>query len=84
MENYEINFSIFDDMINNDPMRWQSIECDIKENVFFLKHLNNYINNSPIHELMIDEIPEEFEYLFSMCSTKEMKKVKEELLSCLN
>jgi hypothetical protein len=84
MEKHGINFSIFDIMINYEPMRWQSIECDIKSNTFFLKHLNNYIKNHPIHDLLIDDIPEEYEYLFSQCTPRELKSVRDELLSCLN
>lgn len=84
MEKHKINFSIFDVMIHNEPMRWQSIESDIQGNIFFLKHLNNYIKNFPFHNLMVDEIPEEYEYLFSMCSPQDLKAVRDELLSCLN
>jgi hypothetical protein len=84
MEKHQINFSVFDNMIYNEPMRWQSIECDIEGNIFFLTHLNNYIENFPLHDLLIDEIPEEYEYLFSMCSPQDLKAVRDELLSCLN
>ena len=84
MENNEISFCVFDDMIHNEPMRWQSLECDIDGNIFFLSHLNNYINNFPIHELTVDEIPEEYEYLFGQCTIEELTQVKEELLVCLN
>lgn len=84
MENNKINFSIFDEMIHKEPMRWQSIECDIEGNTFFLHHLNNYVNNYPIHDLMVDKTPDEFIYLFSQCTVKDLKQVKEELLVCLN
>ena len=84
MENNEISFCVFDDMIHNEPMRWQSLECDIDGNIFFLSHLNNYIDNFPIHELTVDEIPEEYEYLFSQCTVEDLTQVKEELLVCLN
>ena len=84
MENHDISFNLFDNMIHNEPMRWQSLECDIEGNTFFLYHLNNYINNYPIHELMVDEIPEEYEYLFGECTIEELTQVREELLVCLN
>lgn len=84
MEKNEISFCVFDDMIHNEPMRWQSLECDIDGNIFFLSHLNNYINNFPIHELTVDEIPEEYEYLFNQCTIEDLTQVKEELLVCLN
>ena len=84
MEKHKINFSVFDIMIHNEPMRWQSIECDIEGNIFFLTHLNNYIDNFPLHDLLIDEIPEEYEYLFSQCSPQELESVRDELLICLN
>ena len=84
MENNEISFCVFDDMIHNEPMRWQSLECDIDGNIFFMGHLNNYINNFPIHELTVDEIPEEYEYLFGQCTIEDLTQVREELLVCLN
>ena len=84
MENNEISFNLFDNMIHNEPMRWQSLECDIEGNLFFLSHLNNYINNSPIHGLLMEDIPEEYEYLFDQCSTEELTQVRDELLVCMN
>jgi len=84
MENNEMTFSVFDNMIHYEPMKWQSLECDIKQNTFFIKHLNNYIKNHPIHELMVDELPEEYEFLFEQCSATDLLEVRDELLSCLN
>ena len=57
---------------------------DIEGNLFFLSHLNNYIDNFPIHELMMEDIPEEYEYLFDQCSTEELTQVRDDLLVCMN
>lgn len=84
MKNNKIDLEIIDRMIHDEPMRWQTVECGIKENIFFLKHLNNYIKHSPIHELFIDDIPVEFEMLFEMSTTEQINIVREDLLSCLN
>lgn len=84
MENHEINFTVFDMMIHHEPMKWQSIETDLKGNIFFLKNINNFVDNYPIHELVGDEIPEEYMFLFEECDTQELKEVRDELLSCLN
>lgn len=84
MENNGISFNIFDNMIHNEPMRWQSVECDFEHNLFFLTHLNNYLNNYPIHELMVDDIPEEYDYLFDECTVEELTQVRDELLVCMN
>jgi|VirMetMinimDraft_7_1064189.scaffolds.fasta_scaffold00214_56 hypothetical protein len=84
MENNEISFNLFDNMIHNEPMRWQSIECDLKDNTFFLHHLNNYIKHNPIHELFVDEVPEEYEYLFEDCTIEELTDIRDELLVCMN
>jgi len=84
MEKNGISFNLFDNMIHNEPMRWQSIECEYEHNLFFLSHLNNYVNNYPIHELMVDEIPEEYDYLFDSCTIEELIQVREELLVCMN
>ena len=84
MENNEISFNIFDNMIHNEPMLWQSLESDIEHNLFFLSHLNNYINNYPIHELTMVDIPEEYDWLFDQCSTEELTQVRDELLVCMN
>lgn len=84
MENNEISFSLFDNMIHTEPMRWQSLECDIEGNIFFLKHINNYIKYYPIHSLMVDDVPEEYEYLFGECTEEELIDVRDELLACMN
>jgi hypothetical protein len=70
MENNEISFAVLDDMIQNEPMRWQSFECDIE--------------NNPIHELFVDEIPEEYDYLFDECTLEEIVEIRDEILVCLN
>jgi|TARA_R110000868_G_scaffold34151_6_gene123470 CDP-diacylglycerol pyrophosphatase len=84
MENNEINFSVFDNMIHTEPMRWQSLECDLEGNTFFLQHINNYLKYNPIHELFVDEVPEEYEYLFEDCTIEELTDIRDELLVCLN
>ena len=84
MENNEISFAVLDDMIQNEPMRWQSFECDIEGLTYFLTHLNNYIQNNPIHELFVDEIPEEYDYLFEECTLEEIVEIRDEILVCLN
>ena len=84
MKNNKMELEIIDRMIHDEPMRWQTVEFGIKENIFFLMHLNNYIKNSPIHELFVDEIPLEFEMLFDLSTTEEINIVREDLLSCLN
>ncbi len=84
MKKNEISFNIFDNMIHEHPMLWQTLECDIEHNLFFLSHLNNYINNYPIHELMVDDIPEEYDYLFDECTINELSQIRDELLVCMN
>lgn len=84
MENNEMSYSVFDNMIYHEPMRWQTIATDIEGNIFFLNHLNNYIKNYPIYELVGDDIPDEYLFLFEESSPDELKEVRNELLSCLN
>ena len=35
-----MELEIIDRMIHDEPMRWQTVEFGIKENIFFLMHLN--------------------------------------------
>lgn len=81
MENF--TFAVLDQMVNDDPMKYQSIEVDLEGNIYFLSMLNKHLRKSPI-ERLVDRAPEEFEFIFQYSDDAELQYCVESLLSSLN
>ena len=84
MENNEISFNLFDNMIHNEPMRWQSFECDLEAIHFFYITLTITSKTIQFTSCLWMRFLKSMNILFEDCTIEELTDIRDELLVCLN
>ncbi len=81
---HNISFSIFDQIINDNPSLWMTLENNEDDILKFLGYLKKWVEGDNIQRLMIYDLPPEFEYMFNNSSNSTLIEIKEEICTNLN
>lgn len=66
------------------PMKWAALENPIEISQIYVRYASRWVNMTDIERLLDNEIPEEFEFLFSHSDDQQIVQTVIDVWSVLN